>query len=111
MYKNLHIPLLMLAAAAMIIAGCKKKEYSRDTLTDSTISDRTYGGSHDEDVAFPEEPEEVNFFSNSDTWSQNDCIGIYMVETGTYIMRLKTYTYGASTGIDIDESSVPNEII
>ena len=56
MYKNLHIPLLMLAAAAMIIAGCKKKEYSRDTLTDSTISDRTYGGSHDEDVAFPEEP-------------------------------------------------------
>ena len=62
MYKNLHIPLLMLAAAAMIIAGCKKKEYS-----------------HDEDVAFPE----VNFFSNSDTWSQNDCIGIYMVETGT----------------------------
>ena len=62
MYKNLHIPLLMLAAAAMIIAGCKKKEYSRD-----------------EDVAFPE----VNFFSNSDTWSQNDCIGIYMVETGT----------------------------
>lgn len=59
MYKNLHIPLLMLAAAAMIIAGCKKKEYSRDTLTDSTISDRTYGGSHDEDVAFPEEPEEV----------------------------------------------------
>lgn len=25
MYKNLHIPLLMLAAAAMIIAGCKKK--------------------------------------------------------------------------------------
>ncbi len=62
MYKNLHIPLLMLAAAAMIIAGCKKK---------------------DEDVAFPEEPEEVNFFSNSDTWSQNDCIGIYMVETVT----------------------------
>ena len=55
MYKNLHIPLLMLAAAAMIIAGCKKNE----------------------------EPEEVNFFSNSDTWSQNDCIGIYMVETGT----------------------------
>ena len=34
-----------------------------------------------------------------------------MARIRLYIMRLKTYTYGASTGIDIDESSVPNALL
>ena len=38
MYKNLHIPLLMLAAAAMIIAGCKKAPEPQPLVIRATLS-------------------------------------------------------------------------